>query len=352
MGGILAAGALAMAFVYPRTVSSPATITAAPRQTVLTVAATASRQDVAKQLAGLGLLDDPWLFAGYLDLQRIVPAPGVHVLVRGLSHGELAARLSRRGESVKIVVPEGWTRFDLARRLAEHDVCDRAAFVAASQDPALLTTLRLKGDSAEGFLFPATYELPKDSDPAALVERFVSEFERRLGIVEKAHPEGRIVLARTLSWGTSEILTLASMVEREAAVAEERPIIASVFLNRLRDASFTRHVLQSDPTAGYGCVRAREAAELQLAPVAAPPGCAEYTNKILPAMNQDPLNPYSTYSHEGLPPGPIASPGQASIAAVLAPAETSFFYFVAKGAGRHAFAETYEEHKRNIAATR
>jgi len=352
MSGLVTAGALAMAFVYPRTQSSPAPVASpAPsesRLVVLVLAADESRGDVARKLGQAGLLDDPWLFTGYLELQRIVPAPGVHLLPRGLSHGELAARLARRGQSEKVVVPEGWTRFDIARRLAEHEVCDRVAFLAATQDPALLSRLRLKGDSAEGFLFPATYDLPKDSDPEKLVERFVQELEKRLETTERKTPEGRLLLARTLGFGTLEILTLASVVEREAAVAEERPLIASVFLNRLRDPSFPRHVLQSDPTSGYGCVRARELFELKLSPAPAPSSCAEYIGRILPVMNQDPQNPYSTYSHEGLPPGPIANPGQASIAAVLAPAETNYLYFVAKGAGRHAFSATFEEHKKNI----
>lgn len=347
MAAILAAGALAMAFVYPRTVALPPPRPEA-RVVVLSIAPNASRKDVAVQLAGVGLLDDPWLFTGYLELQRIQPAAGVHLLVHGLSHGELAARLARKGESAKVVIPEGWTRFDIARRLAEAEVCDRAAFVAASQDPALLAQLRLKGDSAEGFLFPATYDLPKDSAADKVVERMVQELERRLEGVEKKTPEGRILLARSLNFGTREILTLASVVEREAAVAEERPLIASVFLNRLRDPAFSRHVLQSDPTSGYGCVSARESFELRLSPTPPPASCAEYSGKILPVMNQDGQNPYSTYAHEGLPPGPIANPGAAAIAAVLAPAETNFLYFVAKGAGRHAFAATFEEHKKNI----
>lgn len=349
MLGLVTVGALAMAFVYPRTetVHAPPP-TDAPAHVTLSLQPNEARSEVAKKLARAGLLDDPWLFAGYLELQRVVPGGGSHLLPRGLSHGELAARLARKGEPIKVVVPEGLTRFDVARRLESAEVCDRAAFLVATQNPELLSRLRLKGDSAEGFLFPATYDLPKDSDPEKLVERFVAELERRLGIVEKAHPEGRLVLARTLAFGTREILTLASVVEREAAVAEERPIIASVFLNRLRDPAFTRHVLQSDPTSGYGCARARELAELALSPDPVPPSCAEYTGKILPAMNQDVANPYSTYAHEGLPPGPIANPGQASIAAVLAPAETNFFYFVAKGAGRHAFAATFDEHKKNI----
>lgn len=346
MGVILLAGALVMAFVYPRTSTPPPRAEAAPA--VLRIEPSASRGEVARQLVAAGLLDDPWLFTGYLELQRIQPMPGSHLLPRGLSHGELAARLARHGEAAKVLIPEGFTRFDIARRLAELEVCDRAAFLVETQDPSLLATLRLKGDSAEGFLFPATYSLSKDSDPARVVERMVQELERRLEGVEKKVPEGRLLLARTLNFGTREILTLASVVEREAAVAEERPLIASVFLNRLRDPAFPRHVLQSDPTSGYGCVQARERFELQLAPTPAPASCAGYTGKILPVMNQDAQNPYSTYVHEGLPPGPIANPGADAILAVLAPAETNYLYFVAKGQGRHAFSATYEEHKSHI----
>ena len=305
--GVAAAGALAMAFVYPRTGASHAPVPAeAPHLVTLTLVPNEARTEVAQKLAQAGLIDDPWLFTGYLELQRIVPGAGAHALVRGLSHGELAGRLARKGEPTKVVVPEGLTRFDIAKRLADAEVCDRAAFVAASQNPALLERLRIKADSAEGFLFPATYDLPKDSEPEKLVERFATEFEHRLGFVEKAHPEGRLLLARTLNWGTLEIVALASMVEREAAVAEERPIIASVFLNRLRDPAFGRHLLQSDPTSGYGCVRARE---LQLPPEATPPSCAEYMGKIVPAMNQGRGQPVLDVLARGPPAGSHREPG-------------------------------------------
>jgi UPF0755 protein len=107
-----------------------------------------------------------------------------------------------------------------------------------------------------------------------------------------------------------------------------------VFLNRLLDPSFPSHRLQSDPTAMYGCVAAPEEA----------PSCAGYAGKATSAINRDPKNRYSTYTHAKLPPGPIASPGEKSIAAVLAPASTHFFYFVAAGKGRHTFSETLDAH--------
>jgi UPF0755 protein len=124
------------------------------------------------------------------------------------------------------------------------------------------------------------------------------------------------------------------MVEKEAAVDDERPIIASVFFNRLRDPSFTPKLLQCDPTAGYGCLVAPERS----------PSCATYTGKVTHDIVSDASNEYNTYKHEGLPPGPIANPGARSIEAVLAPATTHYFYFVARGEGRHTFSETYAAH--------
>ena len=111
-------------------------------------------------------------------------------------------------------------------------------------------------------------------------------------------------------------------------------MIASVFVNRLRDPTFKRKVLQCDPTSGYGCLAHRERI----------PACADYTGKITHDINVDPANDYSTYVHEGLPPGPISNPGLKSLTAALSPSSTRYFYFVARGEGRHAFSETYEAH--------
>ncbi|MEO8800208.1 MAG: endolytic transglycosylase MltG, partial [Polyangiaceae bacterium] len=142
-----------------------------------------------------------------------------------------------------------------------------------------------------------------------------------------------------LHFTEKEIVTLASMVEKEAAADEERPMIASVFLNRLRDPKFTPKVLQCDPTAAYGC----------LAQAPPPVSCATFTGKITHDMVADPTNMYNTYKHEGLPPGPIASPGAKALDAVMAPSETHYFYFVAKGGGHHTFSETYAAHVAAIA---
>jgi UPF0755 protein len=128
-------------------------------------------------------------------------------------------------------------------------------------------------------------------------------------------------------------------VEREAADSSEHPLIASVFYNRLRDPTFRPlKALESDPTAGYGC----------LVEPALAPSCAGFQGQITPALLRDPKNRYNTYRHGGLPPGPIANPGESALAAVLTPATSDYLYFVASGRGKHAFSRTFEEHRRAI----
>lgn len=283
-----------------------------------------------------GLVRSPPLFALYARLVGATPAPGRHLLTDDASPGEIVRRLERAGRAAraKVTIPEGWNRFDIAKRLEALHVTWGAGFLDATANTDLLRELGVDGDTAEGYLFPATYELPLDSEPKDVVRRLVSEFDRRFARLEEEHRLGRAQLEGSLGWGRREIVTLASMVEKEAAADEERPLVASVFLNRLRDPSFKRKVLQSDATSAYGCVVLRDRV----------PACAGYAGKVTPAMNTDPLNAYSTYVREGLPPGPIGNPGAKSLQAVLAPASTRYFYFVVRGGRRHAFSETFEQH--------
>lgn len=330
----VAAALTLMLVVYPSRARS-----GEGRAVELVVPGDESPATLAARLHAAGLVDNEALFAFYMRLTGGVGrvAPGVHLLTDDLAPEEVARRLERKGGGAraKVVIPEGWSRFDIAKRLAKEHVCSVAAFVDASADRALLQEIGLGGmESAEGYLFPATYEIAKDSDPKDVVRRLKSEFDRRWGALERDHVLGLAELERSLGYRRHEVVILASIVEKEAAVDDERPIIASVFLNRMRDPTFKRKVLQSDPTAGYGCVAMRERI----------PSCAGYTGKITHDINMDPQNPYGTYVRERLPPGPIANPGTKSLAAVLAPASTRYLYFVARGEGRHAFSETYEAH--------
>lgn len=295
-----------------------------------------STASVVDKLARGGLLGSPRTFGLYARLVGFHATTGTHLVTDDASPQELVRRFEREGNAVKakVTIPEGWNRFDIAKRLQALHVAWSTAFLDATANTDLLREVGIEGDTAEGFLFPATYDLPLDTDPKDVVRRLVGEFDRRFSQLEQNHRLGRSELTSSFGWGRREIVTLASMVEKEAAVDDERSVIASVFLNRLRDPSFKRKVLQCDPTSGYGCLALRDRV----------PACAGYAGKVTHAINVDPLNAYSTYVHEGLPPGPIANPGMKSLQAVLAPSSTKYLYFVVRGDHRHAFSETIEEH--------
>jgi UPF0755 protein len=246
------------------------------------------------------------------------------------------ARLERRlsGGTVRVTFPEGWTRFDMAKRLQDRRVVLLRAFLDATADASLLREIGIEGDSAEGFLFPATYDMPLDGDARDVVRKMKREFDRRWDLLSLAHPASLTDVMTSAVLDQRNLVTLASMVEKEAVADEERPIIAGVFLNRLRDPAFRPKHLECDPTASYGCVVSPERA----------PSCAGFSGKATAAIEHDPENAYSTYTHEGLPPGPIANPGARSLEAAMNPASTHYFFFVARGDGHHTFSETYQAH--------
>jgi UPF0755 protein len=298
-----------------------------------------SSDEAAALLVDKGLVESRETMAIFLRATggtgELVPGP--HLLSEGASPWELRRLLARSflRPSAKVTLPEGFNRFDIAARLEKLRVTGRQAFLVASADPALLAELKIApAESAEGYLFPATYDLGLDSDPREIVRRLVAEADKRWETLAARHRDGAQKLAATLGWGRREILTVASMIEKEAAVDEDRPLIASVFVNRLLDPEFKTRRLQSDPTSSYGCIAWPDEA----------PSCADFAGKPTPAINRDGKNRYSTYTHAGLPPGPISNPGARSIEAALAPPATRFLYFVATGGGRHTFSETYDAH--------
>ena len=304
-----------------------------------------SASDVAEDLRARGAISSPRLFAFYLRWSGGTPAPGPHLLRDDLSARELAQRLGRLpGRSkIKLTFPEGWNHLQMADRLEQGDVVAAEPFKAAVRSRALLDSLAIRGPSAEGRLFPATYELFVDSAPDQVVRLLVEESRKRLGKLVADRPAAAADLEQRLGFGELEILTLASMVEKEAQSPDERPLVASVFFNRLNDPTFRpARMLQSDPTAAYGC---------QVEPTRAA-SCAEYAGRVTPAMVRDSGNTYNTYKHAGLPPGPIANPGEKAILAVLEPAKTDFLYFVTRGGGRHAFTRTFGEHRQVIDSQR
>jgi UPF0755 protein len=304
----------------------------------------ASDDEVVARLEAAGVIGDRRLFMLYLrTIGGAQAKPGRHLLSDDLSAAEVVRRLRRTGDAmrVKVTFPEGWNRFDMARRLHDKRVCDGDAFLAATTDRALLDEVGVTGASAEGFLFPATYSFSADGEARDVARELMKQGKSRLDKLMRDNAAGVDDLRTTLHFGPVEIVTLASIVEKEAVADEERPVIASVFLNRLRDPGFTPRLLQADPTAAYGCLAG-----------APTPACATWlatgSTKPNAEIEHDASNAWSTYTHEGLPPSPIANPGEKSLLAVLSPARTRYLYFVARGGGRHTFSETLEDHNQAV----
>lgn len=294
-----------------------------------------------RQLAKAGLLRwrTPFAIAYWLSGAGRRIAPGEHVVDDAMSPREMLRTLERAPNRPPrtVVLPEGLHFLQVAERLEQRGVCSARAFGVLVRDPALLAELGIEGDTAEGYLFPATYELLANTPPEQVVRRLVGEARARLERLRQRHPAGYAQRTRDLG-GDHAILTLASIVEKEARVAEERPRIARVYLNRLTDPEFVpRGRLQADPTAGYGCLLRPELES-----------CAGFDGKITPALLRDPLNRYNTYRHAGLPPSPIANAGESSIEAVLAPASSDDLFFYATGDGRHRFSRSFSEHREAI----
>lgn len=300
--------------------------------------ATTDLAEVARAMARDKLILHPWTFTLYgraLGAQDKLRR-GRILVMRGMTARQILQRIAVGFGSadVKITIPEGWTRFEIATRLAEWGLCDRAAFLAVTEDPRLLATIDPRARSAEGFLFPDTYWLSDALSPRAIADRMLANGRKRWAALERSEAAGLARVKEELGFGSYEIVTLASIVEKEAHVPSEQPVIAGVFLNRLRDPHFKPKRLQADPTVAYGCVVHPELAS-----------CAQFDGRrVTRTMTADSSNPYNTYRLDGLPPGPIGSPGSSALRAVLSPAAHGYFYFVARGDGRHAFTSTLELH--------
>ena len=313
------------------------------RHAVIELDESAGIDEVTAKLAEAGVIDRRWAFAAYLRLlgagERL--RTGAITVDDSMTPSDLVRQLATGyGYSVvRVTIPEGFTRFGIAHRLEELRICAAGDFLAATSDPAVVAAHGIEAQTLEGYLFPDTYELREDTPARAVADRMVEAFRRRAMAIVEEHPDGLATLSRDLGWELHQVVTLASIVEKEAAVPEERPIIAGVFLNRLRSPTFRPQRLQADPTVSYGCLHDPSVSE----------PCRAFDGRdITRAMLTDRDNPYNTYRHEGLPPGPIANPGAAAIRAVLAPARHDYLYFVARGGGRHAFSATLDDHNASV----
>ncbi|MDO8689540.1 MAG: endolytic transglycosylase MltG [Dehalococcoidia bacterium] len=268
------------------------------------------------------------LLVGYYGLDKSLKA-GDYEVSSAMTMSEIISKLNQGlVKTTWVTIPEGLRLEEIANSLDQKGIFRKDDFLAALKGAYEYPFLRSRpaGASLDGYLFPDTYEITPKSTAADFVVQMLSDFQVKFtpAMMDSAARKGLTV---------HQVLALASIVEREAVVPAERPVIASVFLNRLDQ----KMPLYADPTVQYA--------------LGSDPALAARWGYWKAPLSQADLqisSPYNTYRNPGLPPGPIANPGLASIKAVLEPANTDYLYFVAKGDGSHAFAVTIEEHNRNV----
>ena len=296
-------------------------------------------QSVAQKLQAMTIIHDAELFAQLLRYNGIDTRlqTGEYQLRRNMTMKEIGAALYRGWAGrFALTVPAGWRLEELAEHLNSTGIINGQQFLRTARRGASvnhhLLADRPPGQSYEGYLFPDTYYLLDTAKPEDLIAAMLNNLDSKL-------PDNVFELAQQQGLTFYQVLTLASIVERETNIPQERPIIASVYLNRLRPNSPYPH-LQADPTVQYAMGYQPDSGQWWKSPVQ----LDEY---------QFVNSPYNTYLYAGLPPGPIASPSLESIMAVLQPAQTSYYFFVCRRphceGGDHVFAQTYQEHLQNAA---
>jgi len=277
---------------------------------------------IADKLAEAGVVPDALTFrlaARFNHYDRHLQA-GEYRFADPATPGDVAARLAR-GDVYKhpVTFPEGLTIHEMAAIFDRSGLGTAADFEAAAANTTLVAEIDPDAASLEGYLFPDTYTLPRHTDAAGVVKAMVSGFLKAFDT-----PLRNDAVAQNMS--AHDVVTLASIIEKETAGPEERPIVSAVYRNRLKLGM----ALQCDPTVIYGLMLA-----------------GRWDGNIR-KNDLDMDSPYNTYRHAGLPPGPIASPGRASLQAALHPAPVDYLYFVSRNDGTHVFASTLAEHNKNV----
>jgi len=319
--------------------------TTPPRNTFVMLRPGYSTRRIAAELKASGVIrrERAFVFWHYLHHRRSLKA-GEYLFEKPASARDIHRRLAR-GEVYfhTVVVPEGYTMFDIARAIEGAGLGSAADFLKVAQsDTALISDLAPGAHSLEGYLFPNTYEFTRMMTMQEMAAAMVKQFRQvahQIGLtsgtatgppISEGAESSAIAEVGRGSVDVQRMVTMASIVEKETAVAEERPLVASVYYNRL-----ARNIaLDADPSIIY--------AELL---------AGTYSG----ALHHDDMHfksPYNTYRYPGLPPGPIANPGKSALEAAMRPAQSDYYYFVADAAGHHRFAHSMEEHNRNVAEYR
>lgn len=273
----------------------------------------------AQRLHQEGIIDHPYKFELLARLKghdKIIKA-GEYKLSSAMPPGTILSILvSGKVRLYKFTVPEGYNLKQISSLAARSGYATDTDFFKVATDAALVHSMGIKAETFEGYLFPDTYHFPKGSSP----EMIISTMVKRFWTVFEPEWKNR---AKTLKLSVHQVVTLASLIEKETGAAFERPLIASVFHNRLK----RRMRLETDPTVIYGL--------------------KDYNGNLTRKHLSMPT-PYNTYTISGLPPGPIASTGIDAIKAALYPADTQFLYFVSKKDGTHQFSTNFKDHNRAV----
>ena len=283
-----------------------------------------STRRIASQLKSAGVIRsaDAFVLWHYLHHRRSLKA-GEYLFDKAEDARVVHDRLARGDIYIHtVVIPEGYNMFDVAQAMQDAGLGTREEFLAVAQrDTSLIADLAPQAKSLEGYLFPNTYEFTRTQTMAEMAAAMVKQFRQvaqELGLNVDTQQD------------IQKTVTMASIIEKETAAPDERPLVASVYYNRLGEGI----ALQADPSVIYGEL-------LQ----------GTYSG----ALHHEDMqvnSAYNTYRHPGLPPGPIANPGKSALEAAMHPATTDYFYFVADGSGHHRFAHSLEEHNRNVAKYR
>ena len=284
-----------------------------------------SSRSIARELESQGVIASRWLFLAVRALRpRATLMAGEYSFALPISAWRVFDRISSgQVEYHPFTIPEGYNRFEIAEVLEQQQFVGSEEFLKECSRTERVRDLFPGAASLEGFLFPDTYHLSYPFSAAKIVDLMVQRFRTVFG---------ELTRTTTSNLSTGELVTLASMIEKETGVGSERGLVSSVFHNRLRRGM----LLQCDPTVIYGLILEDR-----------------YRGQLLRA-HLDEKRPYNTYVHTGLPPGPIANPGRESLEAALRPAESAYLFFVAEGngSGAHVFSENLQAHTRAVGAYR
>jgi UPF0755 protein len=279
-----------------------------------------STRRIASELKSAGVIrsTDAFILWHYVHHNRSLKA-GEYLFEKDANAIEVHRRLVHGDVYVHtVVIPEGYNIFDIAQAIQDAGLGSSQDFLnVATTDTALISDLAPEAKTLEGYLFPNTYEFTRTQTMEEIAGAMVKQFRQ-------------VARAIGLSTDVEKAVTLASIIEKETAAPEERPLVASVYYNRMA----ARIPLQADPSVIY--------AELLQ---------GKYSGALHHA-DMEFNSAYNTYAHAGLPPGPIGNPGRTSLEAAMHPANTDYFYFVSNGNGHHRFAHSLEEHNRNVTAYR